>query len=126
MKLSEAIKTGRTIRPQIRGAFRSIATHHKAGTCDLGAAYEALTGRLAPLHGEYVDGEYLSMYQVVSRKLHEAIPEVGTIILCKDQPQEAQSAYGYDQTVWGLVLTLNDGAEWPTEKTVAWLESRGL
>lgn len=43
MKLSEAIRLGATLRPQARGVLRTHPGRgHKASTCAIGAAFEAL------------------------------------------------------------------------------------
>jgi hypothetical protein len=51
LKLSEAIRIGARIRPQCRGSF-----FREGGSCALGAAYEAITGRVLP---EYADATSL-------------------------------------------------------------------
>lgn len=122
MKLSEAIKKGREIHPQVRGDFKKRIKCEDGdvcyGTCDMGAAYEALTGKLPP----HKDTQAIrDMYRELDIAFH-----VDERIGNRPRPEGAESIYISDYTYIGtIVVTLNDTLKWPTEKTVEWLESIG-
>lgn len=115
MKLSEAIKCGRKKRAQFRGAFRG-RIGNKTGTCDLGAAYECVFNRLPDT------GIFSSTVGDLMRKF----PELQKNVSSDERPDVVTSYAGKPIPLYDVIINLNDTCEWPTEKTVEWLESVGL
>ena len=122
MKLSEAIKKGRALRPQIRGDFKKITRcgdQKCVGTCDIGAAIEAVTGK-PPAHARtrIIDDQLLALDEECNTRTR--LLEIAPM---SKWPEDTQFSRYY--LLRDAVVDLNDKAKWPTEKTVAWLESIG-
>jgi hypothetical protein len=110
-KLSELIRIGATLRPQITcGCF--FDTDHdsgQAGSCAFGAAYEAGTGKvvypgdLTPL---YWLNETFGFDKVIQR-------------VTNPETQESDDLFY-------AVNILNDAYHWTREEIADWLESIGL
>jgi hypothetical protein len=119
VKLSEAIKIGRAKRPQVRGDFVKLVRlpdgSRVHGTCDLGAAYEGLTGKL-PTHSKAASSNVV--LEALSKEL--GVSKFVDLALLPDPIYK--SPY---ERISSVVIKLNDKLKWPTEKTVAWLESIG-
>ena len=116
IKLSDAIIKGREKRPQIRGNYkkklRKPVGEINFGTCDVGAAYEGITGQLPPYMSSF-KAYQLCLVLVESCDLNNLSHSV--------------EFEGKDyENILNLLVELNDKYKWSTEKTVTWLKERGL
>ena len=93
MKLSEAIRLGAMLDPQVRGAFFTAE-----GTCALGAA-------AAALHGD-------------AESLIQAFPVLSTSSTCP-----ACDRFWFRDSVSGLIMHLNDYHGWSRTRIADWVLS---
>lgn len=93
MKLSEAIRLGAMLRPQVFGV-----TADDVGTCALGGALEAI-GRG---HLKYHDSP-------------THWPVAGAVVVHPVQ--------GYDHVLFGVARSLNDEHRWTREQIADWVET---
>jgi len=101
MKLSEAIRAGAALAPQVKGVFSL-----DGGTCALGAAYQAIHGE-PPL-------------------LKMTVPDL-TRYLGVDMFQRVDCPVShYSKHLFDAVIDLNDDFNWSRERIADWLETLGL
>ena len=118
-KLSECIREGAKLRAQAFGDYvRDIATEgmewgpYEYRTCALGAAYEAITGKLPKPDWQHPLRTRKAIYQACGVQ--------GVRI-----PYPEGVAPGEKALVVNVVSSLNDGCKWSREKIADYLESVG-
>ena len=110
MTLAEAIRKGAMQRPQ---AFEVYVGKGSSSTCAVGAAFEGITGSIAPTIG---DDEILeAMAQAgIGVEPRQPCPECGHLTL------DASGPLGILVTIFHL----NDDHHWTREQIADWLDAR--
>lgn len=114
-KLSDLMRQGSQLRPQ---AFRDYVQRGDEGevcTCAIGAAYEAITGKLPPSQNEDYDA-----CPMVNREIER---ETGIALGFYSTKNPVTHNW---ETLTGLISGLNDAHKWTREEIADWLEQEGL
>jgi hypothetical protein len=123
MKLSEAIRKGATLHPQVFGCFVGWAQEEEdgtpiMGTCAIGAAYEAITGNLPtnPFDDTTIEALLLD-------EIDEMNDEFGDERVIGYPSQLGLTRH---EEVTSVIACLNDFYAWKREDIADYLQEEGL
>lgn len=123
MKLSEAIREGSKIRPQIRGKgdfgfneFRQICS------CAMGAAFEA-TGLVNVIDTGLDWPVYAAGPTITLDKLFELWPVLNVMVDSPVEPCDMCYPKVHKKSVARIITHINDYHDWTREQIADWVES---
>lgn len=102
MKLSEAIRIGASMSPQIKGSVK-----RSDGTCGLGAAYEGTFGEIKA---------YKSFHEII-QGLDKIYPKIDSVEFLVPHPIQLKI-----NTISAIIVSLNDSYDWSREQIADWVE----